>query len=117
MNQDFDERKERAISHFVVIKRKRLAKIKMQQVYDAIHKYSFNKREHRLAKLHTLENIKTTLIRKALIKWQLRKKITVKMRSICARGKRVKKGLNLKAVFAAWKSEFTIVKRFCCRVD
>lgn len=39
------------------------------------------------------------------------------MRSICARVKRVKKGLDLKAVFAAWKNEFGIVKRFCCRVD
>ena len=43
--------------------------------------------------------------------------MTVKMRNLTAKGKLIKKHLNLSSVFKAWKRELAITKRMCCRVD
>ena len=73
-------------------------------------------KDTRLRTEHLKQALRARAGSKALRKWQMRAQITVKMRNFFRKGKFVKKQMNLKSCFGAWKRENANERNFSNKI-
>ena len=89
----------------VAVKCARNDKGTLQKWFSGWQQYAGEERDIRMRTENLKQALKARAVSKALVKWQMRAQATAKMRAFFRRGKFVKRQLNMKSCFQAWRRE------------
>ena len=103
MQNDFSVKRENIKQHHTAVKSARAQKKSLRDWFAAWQTFASEERDCRLRTENLRQVLKARQATKALRKWRLRTEKTQQMRAFLKRGKFVKRQLNLKTAYLAWK--------------
>ena len=108
MVQDHELKKEKIKKHRQAVQSGRKVQETAQKYFDALRKYAFEEKDCRMRTEKARGAYNCLRAKLAIKKWHARTETTHRWRHLLDKGKHVKRQINVRTVFQAWKREYMV---------